>query len=318
MGNGNNISHNHHYVPQFHQKYFANNNGIIYAYNKLKNKSFTPRTKDIFADENRNTFINADGNKSDTIEKIYSGLESKCNEALRKFTETKIFNKDCKNILLFFAYLSKWRSPEYDPSYEDAKQLTFEDLRLHLGNVELGIDYNLDELWQDEERQEFKRILLSIQPFIYKEDYKDIVKNTFILETPEPFNAILGSCPFLENSFTPNIFESFLFPLTPKYTLIYLNHCNIKDWTKFYIENISIMLPLINNLRDLSIYHASRDILISNTPERLKFISDKYNLIAKSKLDPRTLQSLLFQTMIESYKDKNILEKIRDIFNSNN
>lgn len=74
MGNGNNISHHHHYVPQFYQKYFSDENGKIYALNKLNNKTFCPNPNDIFAEEDRNTFINHEGKESDWIEKFYSEI----------------------------------------------------------------------------------------------------------------------------------------------------------------------------------------------------------------------------------------------------
>lgn len=319
MGKGDGISHNHHFVPQFHIKYFADKNGKIYGYNKLKprDKPFSPRPKDIFADENRNTFKNSEGQNSDLIEKFYSSLESKCNAALRKLTETKILDKESKRILILFAYLSKWRSPAYDDSFEEAKKLSFEDLRLHLGDLNLGIEYDLDKIWYSEEMQAFKRILLPFQPFFYKTDYKDIFKNTFILETPEPFNAILGSCPLLENQVNSNnIFESFVFPLTPSYTLIYLNNCDMDKWVPYYEENKKMLVPLITMYRDLSIYHISRDVVISNTEERLNFIKERYEKCLKSHIDPRKLQWYLFELLLTPYKEKDTLELLKELTKS--
>ena len=47
---------------------------------------------------------------------------------------------------------------------------------------------------------------------IYKKDYEDIFKNTFIIGFPEQYNAIIGSCPFVENPInSTNVFESFIF-----------------------------------------------------------------------------------------------------------
>ena len=319
MGNGNNISHHHHYVPQFYQKYFSDENGKIYALNKLNNKTFCPNPNDIFAEEDRNTFINHEGKESDWIEKFYSEIEKHCSIALREFANTgSLSSTECKRFLILFAYLSKWRSPAYDDSYEYVlKNLSFSDLRLHFGNLNLGTEYDLEKAWNDDEMQATKRLLLSIQPFIYKKDYEDIFKNTFILGFPEQYNAIIGSCPFVENPInSTNVFESFIFPLSPTYSLIYLNHCDIKAWANYWNDNYNLIMPLIANLRDLSIYHFSKDIVISNNPKRLQTIKTMYEKMLNSSLDVRRLPGLLFQTIFDPFENNALLNTISDSYKS--
>lgn len=316
MGKGDNRSHHHHYVPQFYQKYFADTNGKIYALNKNNNKTFNPNPNDIFAEEDRNTFINFEGKESDWIEKFYSEIEKHCSKALRDFSNTGVLSVEGKRFLILLAYLSKWRSPAYDDSFEDVqKNLSFADLRLHLANFNLGIEYDLEKAWKDDEMQATKRILLSIQPFIYKNDYEDIYKNTFIIGTPDPFNAIIGSCPFIENPINSNnVFESFIFPLSPTYSLIYLNHCPIRDWASYYEENFNLIMPLIASLRDLSIYHVAKDIVISNDPKRLQKIKESYDKLKDTTISPSRLPGLLFQTILEPFNDIKQLEAIKQIY----
>ena len=252
----NKQSHRHHYIPQFYLNYFKNQKGLLEAYNKEADKFFTTTPKAVFVEDKRNTFVNEKNEESVFIENVYSFLESKIATVFKNFEAKNELSIEDKRFLIFFAYISKWRSPAYDESFEIAKEkLSFADLRLHFGQLDLGIEYDLEELWNNEEMQAIKRILLALQPFIYKEDYEDIFKNTILLYTPDEYSAIIGSCPFVENPNNPEVaFESFFIPVTPNYTLLYLRNENIKEFAEFWKENYRSIVPLFSNLRDLSYF----------------------------------------------------------------
>ena len=70
------------------------------------------------------------------------------------------------------------------------------------------------------------------------------------------------------------------------------------------------------NLRDLSIYHISKDIVISNNPKRLQTIKTMYEKMLNSSLDVRRLPGLLFQTIFEPFENNALLNTISDSYKS--
>lgn len=175
-----NISWRHHYVPQFFIRNFSDS-GKLYGYNKFTKSFFEPRPKDIFFERNKNTFLNELGEESDLIEKIYANIDSITSSAVNNVLSTGKLTKESLRGLLLLAYTNKWRSPSYDESYEIAKELSFGDLRLHLANLDLNLEFDLEKIWFSDEMQATKRILISLQPFLYKTDYEDIFKNSFLV-----------------------------------------------------------------------------------------------------------------------------------------
>lgn len=301
MGKSYKPSYRHHYVPQFYLNYFKTEEGCLQGFNKDTKEYFPTYTGDVFIGKNRNTFLDENNNESRWIEEVYSRLESKFAIALRNFNTTGKLSSEDVRFLLLFAYTTKWRSPAYDESFEIAKkEMTFADLRLHAVNRFLGIEYDLEQTWDSEEMQASKRILLAIQPFLYKDDYKDISRNLILIATPEPYNAILGDCPFIENPANPNVpFESFIMPLTPDYSMVYLHNKDVKVFATHLDKNFESYIPVIANLRDVSAFHISRKIVVSNSKNRLQNIASMYNQFLASGFDTRKLPGYLFQTLID-------------------
>lgn len=295
-----NISWRHHYVPQFYIRNFSDD-GKLYGYNKFKKLFFEPRPKDIFFERNKNTFLNEIGEESDLIEKIYASIDSITSCAVNNVLRTGKLTTESLRGLLLLAYTNKWRSPSYDESFETAKKLSFEDLRLHLANIELNLEFDLEKIWFSDEMQATKRILLSFQPFLYKTDYKDIFKNSFLVTSPEPYSAILGSCPFIENpEQSDNVFESFVMPISRELTLIYDR--NGKDnFVDFWSENYELYMPRFSNVRDLASFHITDSYVISSSRERINCIQKLYDEFVKKGNDIRTIPSCLFFMM----KNKN-------------
>ncbi|MFR9505477.1 MAG: DUF4238 domain-containing protein [Rikenellaceae bacterium] len=109
----------HHYLPQFYIKGFCDEDKKITVYNKQYKKFEKKSSKYIFFEKGRNTHRDATGNESDTLEKIYAYLESSItphlNNVINSSTD-KMAIETLRN-LIFLAYLTKWRNPQYDSSF---------------------------------------------------------------------------------------------------------------------------------------------------------------------------------------------------------
>ena len=112
---------------------------------------FWTKTKDIFFERNKNTFLNELGEESDLIEKIYANIDSITSSAVNNALSTGKLTKESLRGLLLLAYTKKWRSPPYDESYEITKELSFEDLHLHLANLDLNFEFDLEKIWFSDE-----------------------------------------------------------------------------------------------------------------------------------------------------------------------
>lgn len=272
----------HHYLPKFYIKGFCDENGTITVYDKQYKKFKTKSPKYIFFEKNRNTFFDELGNKGDTLEKMYAYLESTIspylNNAINNTTE-EIEVETLRN-LIFLAYLTKWRNPQYDESFTDLKEtFTIGDLGLGLKADGERLDIELEEFFQSELSQECKRLFLSIQPFRFKDDYKIIFKNSFII--PSSIPCLLGDCPFLEaNIDKDRVFEDFIFPISQNQRLVYSDRINKYELLEFFKNKESAWSEFINlfsTVNDLATFHLSEKYVACADEEYLKNIVAKFD-----------------------------------------
>lgn len=288
-------SKRHHFVPQFLMKYFLNKNKKLYVYDKIDDRFYENSTENLFLEKDRNTFLNLEGINDDIIERIYSDYDSHFSNILREITQKKEFNSKIIKSLIFLAYFSKWRVRGYDKSFKEAKEyFTVGDLGLGFKNENNDkIDFDLEQIFDSDMHQEFKRILLSIQPLRFKDDFKKIFDNTFLISTRTP--SFISDCPFNEAAFESDlIFEDFVFPIMSDLTLVHSTRID-----KFELQNF------INNGKEIEVqkflndFSASRDISMLALCERnvacaseeyLKHIVEKYkNAISKNAKTPINL-----------------------------
>lgn len=276
-----NKSRRHHYVPQFLTTHFADNKGQIFVYDKIENRHYKGNPINLFVEKDRNTFTNMQGDEDDVIERIYSSLDGMFSSVLKEVTSTgKVSNENYK-LLLLMAYISKWRVPLYDESFESAKTyFSVNDLGLGIKdstNENMGI--NLEPYFKLEMQQEFKRLLLAIQPFRFKDDFKRLLDNSFLISTP--IESFINDCPFNEATITSNeIFEDFVFPITKDLTLVYSSRINRDEIQEFLAkgkdENINQFLKDFSFGRDVSLLAlAERNVCCCNE-EYLKKVAKIY------------------------------------------
>lgn len=264
------ISKRHHYVPIFLAKNFSNKKGKLIIYDKEKDKVFEAIPKNIFLENDRNNFENQRDEKVDTIEKMYADLDSKFAKTLRDVKETGNLERGNLRMLLFLAYTTKWRVPRYDKSFDDAKKFfSVDDLGLGIKIDNSKLDYDLEKIFKTDLQQELKRFLLAIQPFRFKEDYKKISKNSFLISTPFP--ALIGDCPVNEVQIeSKEVFEDFVFPITDYLTLVNSQRID-KYKLKEFLENGKT--EKVNQfLKDFSI---SKDLSTMALSKRFSGGSDK-------------------------------------------
>lgn len=253
-----NKSRRHHYVPRFLTNYFSKEDGNIYVYDKIADKFYEGSSINLFVERDRNTFVNSDGIEDDVIEKMYSSFDSLFAQALAEITRTGDVSNENFKLLLFLAYISKWRVPQYDESFENAKKYFSVD-ELGLGfKTSNGdrLDVNLEEYFDSDWHQESKRFLLAFQPFRFKDDFKTLIENSFLVSSP--ISSFISDCPFNEVPIVGDtFFEDFVFPVTKDLTLVYSNRIDRNEVQDFILngneEKVNQFLKDFSIGRDISI-----------------------------------------------------------------
>lgn len=254
----------------------------IFVYDKLENKYYKGNPINLFVENDRNTFINIEGDKDDVIERIYSSFDDLFSKALNEITINGEVSDTNYKLLLLMAYVTKWRVPLYDESFEKAKKyFSVNDLGLGLKNSDnKNLGFNLEFLFKLEMHQELKRFLLAIQPFRFKDDFKKLINNSFIIHTT--LESFITDCPFNEAAINSNeIFEDFIFPITKNLTLVYSKRINRNKIQHFLLngktDNINSFLKDFSIGRDISLLAlAERNVACCNE-NYLKHISKIYN-----------------------------------------
>jgi len=229
-------SQKHHYVPQFLIKNFAKANGFISIYDKIDDNRFEANPINIFVENNRNTFLSDDGKKHVIIEQMYAYLDSLIAPVLQEVKGSGNLSGENLKLLLFFAYLMKWRVPQYDESFKNAQDFfSVDDLGLGLKHEGSRLDIAMEPFFDTNFHQELKRFLLAVQPFRFSSDFKNIYNNSFIISTDLP--AILGDCPLNEAAIiSDEIFEDFVFPITPYLTLVHSKRVDKMELESFFAK----------------------------------------------------------------------------------
>ncbi len=292
----------HHYLPEFYIKGFCDENGRITVYNKQSKKFDKKSPKSIFYEADRNTLSDAFGNRGDILEKMYADLESKIAPHLKNAidnTSGKMEEETLRN-LIFLAYLTKWRNPQYDESFKDLKDIfTVDDLGLGIKTDGKRLDVELEELFHSELSQESKRLLLSIQPFRFKDDYKVIFRNSFIIPSSTP--CLLGDCPFWEADIDKDkFFEDFIFPISQNQRLVYSDRIDKYEFIEYFNNNKSIesdFIHLFSTVNDLTTFHLAEKYVACADESYLRTIIDSYNGLIKDRLQNINLVQQVFSIL---------------------
>ena len=266
-----NVSSKHHYIPRFLIRQFADEEGMLYIYDKSKGQ--IQRDKKgagaIFFEMNRNT-IKIEGQSNDNMEKLYGAIDDKFAKGLNTLLKTKTLTEEVAVDVVMLASTLKWRIPATDGD--------FDNLSDELGYAELPIKINLsgtnheaeksamEELIHSETFKQTKRVIFPFLPF-YTNGYLDnqklfnIFKRSYIINDNR-INSILGDVPILEkNPGDVHNFSDQIFPISNQITFIYSTTGNqkIKDMT-FYVQ------------RDIAILEQSKQYVVSRDKAYLQSI----------------------------------------------
>jgi hypothetical protein len=269
------ISHRHHYIPQFLIQNFADEDGKLWVYNKIdkriaKNKQ---SPKSVFFELDRNLF-EFNGNSVDNIEKLYAEFDNYLSACLTKVLSTHAMTGSEQTLIIFLVAMMKWRVPKADSKfYSIVKEFPLEKLGAKIRRKDLKIienDKELELLKNSEIIEEMKRLLLPIQPLISENNLKEIHDNCFIVSY-DKFPALIGDCPIIESMNDKiEVLEDFIFPLSTNDTFIYKkdSKCNISS-PLFYIQ------------KDLAVFHLSEKYVACKSKEQLEKIIEIYSKLEK-------------------------------------
>jgi hypothetical protein len=116
-------SSRHHYLPEYYIKGFTNSDGLLYVYDKTKDKIIGQKPpKSIFFEWDRNTVSNGIEKNSLIEEMMYGTTDSYCSPAFKHYKEQEniqgIHNIEHLGRLKIFAVNLYWRLPVNDSIFE--------------------------------------------------------------------------------------------------------------------------------------------------------------------------------------------------------
>lgn len=119
-------SSRHHYIPQFLINGFADDNGLLYIYDKQADKILSKQRppKSIFFETDRNTVEIKDDVKSSFLEDyLYAEIDNQTSKIIKHYQTEELhkidFQVEDTAILLFFLISLFWRIPKADYAAED-------------------------------------------------------------------------------------------------------------------------------------------------------------------------------------------------------
>jgi len=269
------LSKRHHYIPQFLIKRFADEDNMLYLYDKEKGAFAKERRspKSVFFEMNRNTWY-FDGMPNDNMEKLYAELDEKFSKDLVEITRTGIITEEALTSILVMASSMKWRLPANDGLFATKdKEYPYDKLPVNIViKKDDGSDHTvaLDYLLNSELFRHTKKLIFPFLPFydnlnISEEKLLRVHHNSFVNSNPN-IKSILGDVPLIESdSNNLDDFGNFILPLSSNDTFI----CN--DSQAKRVQHIAFYVN-----KDLAIFHQAHKYVVCKDKEHLQTIIDAY------------------------------------------
>jgi hypothetical protein len=302
MSTENNQKKRHHYVPQCLLKKFKNENGELFIYDlsyNIDNPYGTKKpiyskknTKEIFQIHKDNTIVLEDGSEdNNTVENLFSQLESQGNEAFLKILESKELTIDDKYKIITFIAIQMLRVPE---ARENIKEFLRHVVRSTIKILEDSPEFDKFKDFKEGEHYNIEinhaeglRTLMSLEPMVKTMG----IMNLTILDSHKNYPFILSNRPC---------------------SIIQFNKTNIHEGTAHLSSpDIEISMPISPN----------KCILLSwrNAPTNIKLSKkDTININRRTAIfgDDKFISSEKNHKMfnfLEKYKNINITHRINRI-----
>lgn len=305
--NSNNIyrkdkySRRHHYLPVFYLKGFADGDGLIHVYDKVKDVILLkqkPESK--FYEKHLNNYKFDDEVKFTIEEPFFTPMDAKGYELFSKVRNPECLDEEQltpleKIEMLGFITQLFWRSPESNKLFVDI--IKKEGLsNKYFGIAKKGetgfvpeaeIDEIKTQILNDEEIQKIFKHVIPLSNGGLEEISRLYDKwRLFSLKVLKP-NIITGDRPFLINNDDirlDNVFNELIFPIG-KHALLALS-----DNSPNFLD--AVLMTSVN----LSILHQSKRFIASDSQEQLKQLLMYYNKLQQSNLT-ETLVNDTFELM---------------------
>ena len=269
------LSKRHHYIPQFLIKRFADDDNMLYIYDKEKSAFAKARRspKSVFFEMNRNTLY-FNGIPNDGLEKLYAELDEVLSKHLRELTRSGTITEEALISILLMASSMKWRLPANDNLF-DAK-----DKEYPYEKLPVKITIKKDDETDHTEAMEYlinskffkntKRLIFPFLPFyenlnISEEKLLRVQNNSYVNSNTNII-SILGDVPLIESDINNlDDFGNFILPLGNNETFI----CN--DSQEKNVKNIAFYLN-----KDLAMFHQAQKYVVCKDKEYLQKIIETY------------------------------------------
>ncbi|MCT4319208.1 Protein of unknown function [Chryseobacterium taichungense] len=269
------LSKRHHYIPQFLIKRFADEDNMLYIYDKEKNAFAKARRspKSVFFEMNRNTLY-LDGVPDDGLEKLYAELDEMFSKDLQEITSSGTITEEALTSILFMASSMKWRLPANDNLFDAKdKEYPYEKLPVKITiKKDDGIDHieAMEYLINSKFFKNTKRLIFPFLPFyenlaISEEKLLRVQNNSYVNSNTNII-SILGDVPLIESDINNlDDFGNFILPLGNNETFI----CT--DSQEKNVKNIAFYLN-----KDLAMFHQAQKYVVCKDKEYLQKIIETY------------------------------------------
>ncbi|MFC4686967.1 DUF4238 domain-containing protein [Epilithonimonas pallida] len=269
------ISKRHHYIPQFLIKRFADEDNMLYIYDKEKSSFAKARRspKSVFFEMNRNTW-HFGGTPNDSLEKLYAELDEMFSEHLTEITRTGIVTEEGLTSLLIMASSMKWRLPANDRLFDiKDKEYPYEKLPVNITiKKDDGTDHTeaMGYLINSKFFRKTKRLIFPFLPFYENLDISEEkllrIHNNSYVNSNANIISILGDVPLIESDSNKlDDFGNFILPLGNSETFI----CS--DSQEKYVKNVAFYLN-----KDLAMFHQAQKYVVCKDKEYLQTIIETY------------------------------------------
>ncbi|MDX8574604.1 MULTISPECIES: DUF4238 domain-containing protein [Elizabethkingia] len=272
------ISKRHHYIPQFLIKRFADEDNMLYLYDKEKGTFAKEKRspKSVFFEMNRNT-LDFGGTLNDNLEKLYAELDEKFSRDLNEIIKSENISEEGLMSLLIMVSSLKWRLPVNDKLFDEKdNHYTYDKLPISIKVINDDGSQNkeaIEHLLNSEIFSRTKRLIFPFLPFyenaeITPDKLLKLHQNSYI-NTNDKITSILGDSPLIEsNSSDIEDFGNFILPLGNKETFI----CNDSGDKK--VSSIAFYLN-----KDLAMYHQAKKYVVCRDKNHLVSIINTYHTL---------------------------------------